>query len=340
MEHGEDHGTREVIVSNMSFLGARDSGVGGWLLRGLALLLVASLAACGDGNGNSGQSTVRLAQNAWLGSQLDATVAQILLEEQLGYRTEIVPVDENAQWDLLAAGDLDASLEVWPSGHAADIERYIDEEGSVENGGPLGPIGRIGWYVPSYVIAEHPSLATWEGFEDPAAAALFETPASGGHGQFLGGDPTFTQYDADIIRNLGLDFQVVYAGSEDAIIDALKTAVEQHQPLLFYFWTPHPVQTLFDLARVALPPYSDECYAMAEAGGVDCDYPPDRLFKILWPGLATEAPAAYQFLRDFNYRTEDQLQMIHAVEVDGNTPEQAARQWIDANEAVWQEWIP
>lgn len=329
-------------MSTSLFSRARNSRLNGWLLRSLALLLLALLIGCGnddDGN-NNGASTIRLAQNAWLGSELDATVAQILLEEQLGFSVELVEVDEDAQWDLLAAGELDASLEVWPSGHADDVQRYIEEEGSVENGGALGPIGQIGWYVPSYVVADHPSLSTWEAFTDPAIATLFETPASDGHGQFLGGDPTFTQYDADIIRNLGLDFQVVYAGSEDAIIDAVRNAVEQHAPLLFYFWTPHPIQTLFDLTRVALPPYSEECYATAASGGVDCDYPPDQLFKILWPGLAAEAPTAYQFLRNMNYPTEDQLEMIDAVEVGGKTPQQAARDWIEANQSVWQEWIP
>lgn len=305
-----------------------------------ALLLAVSLAACGDDDGNTGPGTIRLAQNAWLGSELNATVAQILLEEQMGFAAELQAINEDAQWDLVAAGDIDASLEVWPSGHADDIQRYIEDEGSIENGGPLGPIGRIGWYVPAYVVAENPSLASWEGFADPAVAVAFATPASSGHGQFLGADPTFVQFDTDIIRNLGLDFQVVFAGPEDAILNAVETALQRRDPLLFYFWTPQPLHARVELTRVTLPPHSDECYATADEGGVDCDYPPDQLLKILWPGLRREAPAAYQFLRNFNYRTEDQVEMIEAVEVDGKTPEEAARGWIEANEAIWQEWIP
>jgi glycine betaine/proline transport system substrate-binding protein len=175
---------------------------------------------------------------------------------------------------------------------------------------------------------------------DPSAAALFATPQSGGHGQFLGGDPSWVQFDADIIRNLGLDFQVVFAGSEDAIISALETAVEHREPLLFYFWAPHPILTRFDLTRVALPPYSDQCYAKAAAGGIACDDPEEQLMKILRPGLRKEAPAAYQFLKSFNYSTADQEQMMEAVAVEGKTAPEAARQWIDAHQAVWQAWIP
>ena len=99
------------------FLGSKDTKLVDWLLPGLALLLVALLVGCGsDDDNHGGQSTIRLAQNAWLGSELNATVAQILLEEELGFSVELVEIDEDAQWDLIAAGDLDASLEVWPSG--------------------------------------------------------------------------------------------------------------------------------------------------------------------------------------------------------------------------------
>ena len=46
------------------------------------------------------------------------------------------------------------------------------DAGTVENLGPLGAVGKIGWWVPSYVIDENPELATWEGFSSPEAAEL------------------------------------------------------------------------------------------------------------------------------------------------------------------------
>jgi ABC-type proline/glycine betaine transport system substrate-binding protein len=32
--------------------------------------------------------------------------------------------------------------------------------------------------------------------------------------------------------------------------------------------------------------------------------------------------------------------MIAAVELDGKSVEEAARDWLGANEATWQAWIP
>ena len=284
--------------------------------------------------------TIKLVENPWSGSQVNVAVAKILLEEKLGYPVEITSIDENAQWSALASGDLDASLEVWPSGHADNAALYIDEQGSVENIGLLGPVGVIGWFMPSYMLTDHPELATWEGFTTPDAAALFATAETGDKGQFLAGDQSWVQYDADIIKNLGMDFEVVTAGSEEALLAALDSAYSREEPILFYFWTPHSVHAQYDLTQVELPPYSDECYAKIPEGGVDCAYPSDDLYKNASAQLAEKAPEAYEFLKNFNYTTQDQIQMIAAVELDGKSPEEAARAWVDANQDTWQAWLP
>src|SRR5262245_30972015 len=240
--------------------------------------------------------TIKLAENSWTGSSINVNVAKILLEEQLGYKVEIVTIDENAQWPALSNGDLSASLEVWPSGHQEDKKKYIDEQKVVEDIGPLGVVGKISWYVPSYVVEQHPELATWEGLKKPEDVALFKTSETGDKGQFLAGDPAWVQYDEDIIKNLGLDFQVVKAGTETAVLAAVDSAYSRKEPILFYFWTPHSVHAKYKLTPIKLPDYTDACYAKAKDGGVACDYPPDVLYKVAWAGLKDKAPDAYQLL--------------------------------------------
>lgn len=283
---------------------------------------------------------VKLAVNPWSASELNVAVASILLQEELGYTVEQIAVAEQAQWPALAAGDLHASLEVWPSGHMANVAQYIDEQSVVEDGGLLGPVGRIGWYLPTYLLDENPQLATWEGLAADGAGELFSTAETDDAGQLLFGDPSWVTYEADIIENLGLNFEIVQAGSEEAILSALDAAYSREDPVLFYFWTPHSIHAKYGLTRVALPEYTEECYAEAESGGVACDYPPDELFKIFWPGLQEAAPDAYALLQAMQYSTDDQISMIAAVELDGMSVEDAARAWIDENAAVWQPWLP
>jgi glycine betaine/proline transport system substrate-binding protein len=294
------------------------------------LWITLAVVACGGGN-----ETISLVENPWPASELNVAVAKIIIEQELGNPVEIVALDENAQWDALAAGDVDASLEVWPSGHSERIAEYIDELGTVENGGLLGPEGEIGWFVPQYVVDENPALATWEGYQD--AAAEFATAETGDLGRFLGADPSWVQYDEQIIANLGLPFQVVWTGSEDALLAEVSSAYSRQEPVLFYFYSPHAIFQQFDLTQVELPAYSDECYA--DEAAIDCAYPKDQLLKIFNAGLAEKDPDVHTFLSNMNYGSDAQIEML-AMLNEGMSVEEAAQTWVDAHEDVWRGWLP
>ena len=246
--------------------------------RLLALLAVVTIvvAACGggggtaategsddasastDGGGGEG-SSISLAVNPWTASALNVEIAKIVIEENLGNPVEIVAIDENTMFTGMADGTLDAALEIWPSGVTAD-ERAFFDDGSVVDIGELGAIGKIGWFVPRYVIDENPELATWEGYRDPEVAQMFATAETGDKGRFLGTDPSYSQYDEAIIENLGLPFQVVFSGSEPATVAELAARHAAQEPILMYWWTPTAAVAEYDLVNVTLPPYSDECY--------------------------------------------------------------------------------
>jgi glycine betaine/proline transport system substrate-binding protein len=292
------------------------------------------LAACG---GIGAGDTVRLAVNPWTGSAVNAAVAKAVLEQEMDATVELVDIDENAQWAGLAAGDLDASLELWLSGHGDNYQTYVEEEGTVEDLGPLGAVGDIGWYVPTYLVEENAEIATWEGLNEHAD--MFATAETGDQGQFLAGDPSYVSYDEHIIRNLGLDFQVVQSGSEAALLTALESAYERQEPLLFYFWEPHWAHAVYDLTQVELPAYTDECGEGPDEEW-DCDYPEEDLLKIVNADLSERLPDIYAFLDNMTITNEQQAELAVLVDVDGMDPEEAGRQWAEEHPEVWQAWLP
>jgi len=328
-----------------------------WLaVLAFTLVLAMVTAACsdagggGDGGGTTGGETgavalpgegitVSIAVNPWTGSAVNANVAKLLLEQQLGYTVELTEIDEFAQFPAMSADELDATLEVWPSGHQKDIARYIDGDGSVVSGGELGVVGKIGWYVPTYVVDANPEVATLEGLNDNAA--LFATTETGDKGQMLDGDPSFVSFDKQIVDSLGLNFEVVVAGSEAALLAELDQALANEEPLLFYWYTPHWGNTVYDLTEVALPEVTEECTAAAAAGGdgYACDYPEDVLFKAFSASLQTKAPEAFAFLSAMSYDNLTQEQIAKGIDVDGQDPAAAAQAWVDANPDVWQPWV-
>ncbi len=335
--------------------------------RGLMALLAATalaLAACGssggdttagtggsDSGGTTGgktepasggdKPTITLVVNAWTASALNVAVAKQIIENELGYPVEEVTVDENdAMFTGLSDGTLDAVLEVWPSG-LSDTEKAFIDDGSVVELGKLGAVGKIGWFVPSYVIDEHPELASWEGYKTPEAAKLFATAATGDQGRFLGTDPSYTQFDEDIITNLDLPFKVEFSGSEPATVAELDTRVAAKEPVLMYWWTPTAAVSKYDLVNVPLPNYSEECatHQAAKDGAVDCDYPEDVLQKYASSELEEKAPEVYAFLQKFTMTNEDQLGLLPSAEIDKKPVDEVAKGWLDANTDVWKTWL-
>ncbi len=326
-----------------------------WAIVVLASTLTLLAAACSDvksssdstspSSGASGATvpdnsgtTLNLSISPWAGSAANVAVAQVLLEDKLGYTVKTTEIDEYAQFPALANGDLDATLEVWPSGHAKDFKKYIESDNGVVDGGPNGVTGQIGWWIPTYMLTDHPELATWEGLK--TNAELFKTAESGSAGQLLDGDPSFVTFDQPIADNLGLNLKVVYAGSEAAELTALKTAYAKQDPILMYFWTPHWAQEKYALTNIELPEVTPACEQAAadDASKYACAYPQDDLYKAFNADLQTNAPAAFALLSAMSYTGDDQNGMGLEI-TNGDDPQAVAQKWLDANPEVWQPWV-
>jgi glycine betaine/proline transport system substrate-binding protein len=317
----------------------RTSRIGRALIAGAAL--ATAVVACGDDSGGGG-AAVTLAANPWTGSAVNAYVAQAIIQSELGTTVTITDIDENATWQGLDDGSIDATLEVWPSGHAADYETYITGKKSVVDLGVLGPAAKIGWYVPKFVVDEHPELATWEGFQDPELAKLFATAESGDLGQFTMGDPSYVTYDEQIIANLGLPLKYVVAGSEAALLTAIDQAVADKKPVLMQFWQPHWKQSTVELVEVKLPDITAECDASRQAGDgkYACDYPIDNLYKAASAKLEAKNAKVFAFLKAFTLSTAQQNEVAAMIDGEGMKPADAAKKWVEANKDVWSAWIP
>ncbi|MEM9134720.1 MAG: glycine betaine ABC transporter substrate-binding protein [Actinomycetota bacterium] len=285
--------------------------------------------------------TLQFVVNDWTASALNVAVAEQLIEANLGYPVVPVRMDDTREiYEELADGEVDAVLEIWPSSMSDQDRLYFDRDQVVDIG-PLGATGKVGWFVPQYMIDADPALAGWEGYTESATAARFATATSGGRGRFLGTNPDYAQYDEQLIDNLGLPFTVQYSGSEAATLAEVEARVEAREPVLLYWWTPTSAVARFDLVNVALPAHGPDCTGPSAAaeGRVDCDYPTDELFKAVSVELPARAPEVLAFLQQFTLTTDDQLSMLTAVEMDGLTIDAAASAWIAANPDRWQPWL-
>jgi glycine betaine/proline transport system substrate-binding protein len=277
---------------------------------------------------------VTIAVNPWVGYEANAAVVGYLARTRLGCDVILKREAEVDSWKNLAAGRVDVILENW--GHDDLKKKYIDEEKVAVEAGLTGNQGVIGWYVPPWLAQEHPDIVDWNNLN--TYAEIFRTKKSGAKGQLLDGDPTYVTNDAALVKNLGLDFAVVYAGSEDALIAAFREAEQNKEPLLGYFYAPQWLLSEVNLVHVKLPPYTPGCDADPEA--VKCDYQPYDLDKVANKKFMYSGSPAAELVKNFRWTNDDQNQVARDIADRDLSPDQAAKRWLDANPDKWQDWLP
>jgi glycine betaine/proline transport system substrate-binding protein len=293
------------------------------------------LATACSGGGSATKETVDIAVNPWVGYEANAAVVGYLLENELDFPVQYKDLAEQVSWEGFESGEVDAILENW--GHEDLKKLYIDEKKVAVAAGSTGIDGIIGWYVPPWMVGEFPDITNWENLNK--YADKFKTSESGDKGQLLDGDPSFVTNDAGIIAGLELNYEVVYAGSEAALIEEFRKAEQNKTPLLGYFYSPQWFLNEVPLAKIELPAWTEGCDADPEK--ITCDYAPyNGLDKIISKNLEDKAPQAAQLIKNFSWSPEHQNTVANYITNDGMSREDAAKKWVEENEATWKAWIP
>ena len=84
---------------------------------------------------------------------------------------------------------------------------------------------------------KYPDITDWKNLNK--YADLFKTSESGGKGQLLDGDPSFVTNDEALVKNLKLNYKVVYARQRDRADPGVPAGARSNKkPLLGYFYEP------------------------------------------------------------------------------------------------------
>jgi glycine betaine/proline transport system substrate-binding protein len=274
-----------------------------------------------------------MAVNPWVGYEASAYVVGQVAETQLGCTVNYKDLKEEISWQGFSTGDVDVVIENW--GHPDLEKKYIDQQGVAVDLGSQGNQGVIGWYVPPWLAKEHPDVLDWDNLNDYASD--FATAETGDKGQLLDGDPSYVTNDEALVKNLGLNFEVVYAGSEAALIQAFRKAEENKEFLIGYFYEPQWFLSEVPLVKVNLPPYKDGCDQPPSA--TDCDYPPYPLNKVASKEFMDSGSPAATLVQNFKWTNDDQNEVAKMIAGDGMDPADAAQKWIDDNQDTVDQWL-
>lgn len=300
------------------------------------------LSACGGGDIKDSDSsgsekcdtTVNMAVNPWVGYEASAHVVGKVIENELGCKVAYKDLKEEIAWQGFGKGTVDIVIEDW--GHPALEKKYIEGDKTAIDAGLNGNIGQIGWFVPPWLVKKYPDITDYKNLNK--YADMFKTSESGDKGQLLDGDPSFVTNDEALVKNLDLNFKVVYAGSEAALITAFRQAEKQQKPLIGYFYEPQWFLSEVPLVKVDLPPYTEGCDD--DPAKVACDYPETKLKKIVSTKFSESGSPAWDVVKNFEWTNDDQNVVAKYIAEDKMSADDAAQKWIDDNPDKVKAWLP
>jgi glycine betaine/proline transport system substrate-binding protein len=303
---------------------------------GLALSLSSGLALAQV----ESEDPIKLALHDWTGQFITTNIMAAVLEEA-GYNVELVVADYLAQFPGIEAGDLHVTMELWAT-TAADALNASLATGNTVSFGETGMQAKEEWWYPLYMKEKCPGLPDWKALN--ACAELFATAETAPKGRYLGGPVTWGGYDEERIDALGLNFEVIHAGTDAAMFAELESAYQRKDPILLWIYAPHWAPIKYEGEWVEFPAYTPECYADPAAGenpdkAYDCGKPTGPVYKAGWAGLEAKWPGAAKAIKAYTMSNEEMGEMVGKVDVDCIPLEDVVDEWMTNNEAVWTKWI-
>src|SRR5207247_6865278 len=154
----------------------------------LVCALGAAASALGGASATAQCGSLTMDENAWAGASANVYVRKYVLEKKLGCTVNIAKLPESTPlFQAMADGKVDVVPEDWNNIDLKVNQKYL-KSGTIMRLGSNGVIGHIGWFIPTYLMKEHPEFKTWQGLK--GKESIFKSPESGNQGMFLGGDPS------------------------------------------------------------------------------------------------------------------------------------------------------
>ncbi len=282
---------------------------------------------------------IKITWHDWTGQFITATLVGEVLKS-MGYSVEYVPADYIAQFVGLESGDLHVAVEIWETTGKDALEASL-ATGKTVDLGETGMDAIEEWWYPLYMKEKCPGLPDWTALNGCAEA--FSTPETHPRGRYLGGPVTWSGYDDERAESLGLDYDVVHAGTDAALFAEIESAYQRGAPILAWVYAPHWAPAKYEGEWVDFPVYTDECYNDPAWGSnpdmaYDCGKPRGWIKAVGWAGGEEKWPKAYQAIRNFTIDNDLMSSLIIKVDLEGMSVEDVVADWMANNESVWKAW--
>ncbi|WP_296404628.1 glycine betaine ABC transporter substrate-binding protein [Psychrobacter sp.] len=319
------------------------------LLLSLLLLSAQAFATCGD----SQSHPIKFGSLTWESGQFISAVLQIIAEEGYGCRTEMVPGTGPALETALSQDDIQVIGEQWV-GRSPIMEDAISANKAKIIGSTLQGGATQGWYVPNYVLEEHPELKDYRNISK--FSTLFIDPESPSKARFLNCPTGWTceVFNTHLLNNLGLTkakpqdskiltFNYVHPGTGAALDAEISSAFEQHKPLLFYYWQPTGLMAKYNFGSINFPAYDEQCWnkLLDAKSNTDCisGFPVSKLGIAVSMPFSTKHPELVEAYHKVQFSSDILNGAILEMNENKRSGNEQAKLFLQQHPQIWKNWL-
>lgn len=315
--------------------------------RFMVLLTVLLLALAGCSSSTSGElDKIVLADAGWDSIRFHNSVAQKILEEGYGYKTEVKAGSTAATLEGFRQGDINVYMEIWTD-NVKELYKEMTDAGDIVEVATNFDDNTQGFYVPTYVIEGDeergieplaPDLKTVEDLKK--YPEVFPDPEDSSKGRIVGAPTGWAVGETMAAKvetySLGDTFNYISPGSDSSAVATLVDAYEAGKGWVGYYWSPTWVTAKYDLTLLEEPEYNEEQWN--ENFGTA--FPPNDVVVAVHKDVPDLAPEIVEFLENYetsNALTEEALKYMNENEASAD---EAAEWWMKEHEDLWTTWIP
>lgn len=286
-------------------------------MKTLMGMAAATIALLTSNAAYAAETTIELGQIDLSFYAVKGGVVQELLERD-GYTVEVTEGSHAEIFPLLGEGEVDILAAAWlPNGHSALYESVRDVTFPIAT---LYEDARFFWVVPSYVPEE--TVSSIADITDPAVREMFPDQIVSlpeATGLTTGGRRVVEAYG---LNDAGYE---LIAAPPAEWLGTFESAIASLTWVVFPLWQPQWVNAEYDVR-----PLEEPLNAYGE---------PDTAYLLGHQELKDKlSPESLERLSNVRLSIEDVTEMDRMVNVDGLTPREAARTWIETNQETIEAW--
>lgn len=275
------------------------------------------------------EQTIQLVYPEWSSETASAHLIQAVLQERLGYRVEVIPVDVAEMWRRVARGEADLLAGAWlPVTHRDYLQRYGAE---LEDLGPNLNGARIGLVVPTMKPGRQTDDSGRTGRELVTITSIPEMNeyADEFNGRIVGieSGAGVVARTRDALNVYDLDRRFHLVESDEAhMIGRVRDAILREEWIVFTGWKPH---WIFERSNLRFLDDPEGVYGGEES-----------VHTMVRTRFGDAYPDAYEVLDRMQWAPEDLERLMRWIhEDDAQDAYGQALRWIDVHEETVDEWV-